>query len=228
MRLIFMLNIRFIKTVIVQSDITKDYLEKSYPFLEGKIEVILLPAPSWLKPKKKSVRKKRIGLTLFYPSAGYPYKNHKIINKMYKAKAKTEKLDTLLITLNNSEMKSGIHDISWVGNLGRLNNKSCMDMYQKADALFFPSLLESYGLPLLEAMVLGLPILCSDLPYARWMCEDQAIYFDPFNPASAWDAVDDLFERLNEGWNVVWEKPLSKFPKEWDEVAVRYKNILFD
>ena len=44
-----------------------------------------------------------------------------------------------------------------------------------------PSLVETVGLPLLEAMSLNVPVLAADRPYAHDICEDAAVYFDPLS-----------------------------------------------
>jgi hypothetical protein len=75
-------------------------------------------------------------------------------------------------------------------------------------------------------MTLDLPIVCSDLPYARWLCEDQAIYFDPLNGQSACKAIEELHRRYNSEWQVNWQQALTKIPKDWDEVAEKFIALL--
>ncbi len=99
-------------------------------------------------------------------------------------------------------------------------------MYGEVDALFFPSTTESYGLPLLEAMALDIPILCSDLPYARWLCESEAIYFQPTDAKSASDAIAELRRRLMTGWRPDWSTALAKIPEDWDQVANKFIELL--
>jgi glycosyltransferase involved in cell wall biosynthesis len=53
------------------------------------------------------------------------------------------------------------------------------DLYRLADALFFPSLQEGFGIPMLEAGLSGLPIFCADIPPLRATGGAEAIYFDP-------------------------------------------------
>jgi glycosyltransferase involved in cell wall biosynthesis len=55
------------------------------------------------------------------------------------------------------------------------------DLYRLADALFFPSLQEGFGIPVLEAGLNGLPIFCADIPPLRSTAGDDAVYFDPQN-----------------------------------------------
>lgn len=53
------------------------------------------------------------------------------------------------------------------------------NLYQISDALLFPSLQEGFGIPILEAAIVGMPIFCSDLPTLHQTGQDDAIYFDP-------------------------------------------------
>lgn len=51
------------------------------------------------------------------------------------------------------------------------------DLYCIADLLFMPSLQEGFGIPLLEAGLLRVPIVCSDISSFREVCEENAQYF---------------------------------------------------
>jgi len=71
---------------------------------------------------------------------------------------------------------------------GRLRRPILAQLYQMTDVVFYPSLVESLGLPLLEAMSLGLPIVALDgglnqqatvAAFAKEVCQDAAIYVPP-------------------------------------------------
>jgi glycosyltransferase involved in cell wall biosynthesis len=53
------------------------------------------------------------------------------------------------------------------------------DLYSLADMLFLPSREEGFGIPVLEALLHRLPIVCSDLPVLREVAGDAATYIDP-------------------------------------------------
>ena len=53
-----------------------------------------------------------------------------------------------------------------------------------ARALLFPSFAEGYGLPLAEALALGVPALCSDLPALREVGGEVPDYLDPLDGAA--------------------------------------------
>lgn len=61
--------------------------------------------------------------------------------------------------------------------------------YRHARALVFPSVVEGFGLPLVEAMQRGLPAMVSDIPVFREICQDYAAYFDLSNPQTLADLV---------------------------------------
>jgi glycosyltransferase involved in cell wall biosynthesis len=61
--------------------------------------------------------------------------------------------------------------------------------YRQAGALVFPSEYEGFGMPLTEAMVQGCPVICSDIPSFREVCEGAAYYFDPADVGEIRDAI---------------------------------------
>ena len=62
---------------------------------------------------------------------------------------------------------------------GRLDDGRVRGLLGSAAALLFPSLYEGFGIPPLEAMVNGCPVIASDIPPVREVCGDAALYFDP-------------------------------------------------
>jgi len=55
-------------------------------------------------------------------------------------------------------------------------------LYQTAVALILPSRIEGWGLPAAEALWLGTPVICSDIPVMHEVCGESALYFDPDDP----------------------------------------------
>jgi glycosyltransferase involved in cell wall biosynthesis len=70
----------------------------------------------------------------------------------------------------------------WVNFLGPLPRERIEHLYLDADIFVFPSLTESFGLPMAEAMSYGMPIVASDTPVNREICGEAAVYFSPLNP----------------------------------------------
>jgi glycosyltransferase involved in cell wall biosynthesis len=64
---------------------------------------------------------------------------------------------------------------------GVLAGSALDQLYARADIFVYPSVVESFGHPLLEAMAAGLPIVAADVPINRELCGDAAVYFAPFD-----------------------------------------------
>ncbi|MGE7371167.1 glycosyltransferase family 4 protein [Neorhizobium sp. NPDC001467] len=77
---------------------------------------------------------------------------------------------------------------------GRLSDAEILALYRKAAALVFPSIYEGFGIPPLEAMALGCPVIASDIAPVREVCRDAVIYFDPYHVASITSAMRDVVD----------------------------------
>lgn len=69
-------------------------------------------------------------------------------------------------------------------------------LYRSADAMILPSLSEGFGLPMLEAALMRLPIFCSDIPPLRETGDSEAFYFA--RDASPAEVADLIYERMTE------------------------------
>ncbi len=63
--------------------------------------------------------------------------------------------------------------------LGAISNEKLAACYRFAKAVIVPSLYEGFGLPVVEALQLGCPVLASDIPVFREVGENYVEYFDP-------------------------------------------------
>ena len=68
--------------------------------------------------------------------------------------------------------------------LGPVPYAEILSYYRAAEALVFPSLIETFGHPLLEAMLAGTPIVAADILAFREVAGDAALYFPPSEPAA--------------------------------------------
>jgi glycosyltransferase involved in cell wall biosynthesis len=62
-----------------------------------------------------------------------------------------------------------------------IDDEKLSSYYSNAECFVFPSLYEGFGLPLLEAMFLETPVICSDIPCFREIAGDAALFFEPDN-----------------------------------------------
>lgn len=84
-------------------------------------------------------------------------------------------------SLESSLVKQGLSQR--VKFLGYVPRNELDILYQQAELLSFPSLGETFGLPLVEAMAAGLPVVTSNVTVMPEICGDAAVYFDPLDVA---------------------------------------------
>ncbi|MDT3685400.1 MAG: glycosyltransferase family 1 protein [Pseudorhodoplanes sp.] len=76
--------------------------------------------------------------------------------------------------------------------LGRIDDDDLASMMSKALCFLFPSRIEGFGLPVIEAMALGCPVVASSAPCLPEVCGNAALLVDPDDPAGWIEAVRDL------------------------------------
>jgi len=133
-----------------------------------------------------------------YVGNAYPHKN---LEKLLEVFSKLKKLrtDANLVFVGKDDYfyrrlkkfadKLGILDS--VVFLGDVSDARLAVLYRSAAAFISTSLMEGFGLPVLEAMALSCPVIVSDIPTFREICKDAALYFNP-------DKEEEILERMKE------------------------------
>ncbi len=101
-------------------------------------------------------------------------------------------------------------------------------VYKAADIFIFPSLCESFGFPMLEAMAAGLPVIAADTPVNREILGGTAVYYPPRSP-------EELAKKIMEtSSNLEFRKKLAaaslkratEYPWNWVRYATEISNII--
>ena len=227
MRYIFKKNIKYANKFIVQTNFMFESLTEDYPALKDKTYIINQPVPSWLLNSNLRRNCRSLisdSLSLFYPAATYPHKNHKLLGEITTFDHVNWPISELILTVPSN--KNPAPNLSWISCVDMLSSNEVLNFYSKVDALLFLSIKESYGFPLIEAMYIGLPIICPDLPYARQLCGDVAIYFDPKKIESLFSAVQTLKTKLSQNWWPNWSRQLKPLPLSWEETAKKFLSVI--
>jgi glycosyltransferase involved in cell wall biosynthesis len=66
--------------------------------------------------------------------------------------------------------------------IDRIDEQDLVGIYQRTRTYVCPSVLEGFGMPLVEALAANCRIACSDIPVFREVCQEHALYFDPHDP----------------------------------------------
>jgi glycosyltransferase involved in cell wall biosynthesis len=78
---------------------------------------------------------------------------------------------------------------------GYVSEEELAFLYSRAQVFVYPSLYEGFGIPNLEAMSLGCPVVTSDIPVLREVCGDAACYANPYSPMALAQAIEQVLER---------------------------------
>ncbi len=125
---------------------------------------------------------------LFYVGSALPHKNLGVVLQALDRFSEEERPD-FYVTLPPNASRICQHPS--VKPLGHLDRSELFHAYSLSAAVIMPSLVETVGLPLLEAFSIGVPVIAADRPYAREICEDAALFFDPLSP-------EDLAARIRQ------------------------------
>ena len=114
---------------------------------------------------------------------------------------------------------SAKHLENQVRMLGFVPTKDLPSLYANALAFVFPSLSEGFGLPIIEAMSSGIPVIASDIPIFREVADDAAVLVDPRDPAAWAKALESLLASQDTRIRLrdVGLKHSKRF--HWDKVA---------
>lgn len=103
--------------------------------------------------------------------------------------------------------------------VGRVSDAELHALYQTAACFVFPSLYEGFGLPAVEAMTCGCPVVAAAIPALREVCGDAALYADPLSPASIRDAVLELLDSPQTAETIRSRGQARATDFTWDKAA---------
>jgi glycosyltransferase involved in cell wall biosynthesis/SAM-dependent methyltransferase len=148
--------------------------------------------------------RERLGLDdddyLLYPANFWPHKNHRMLLTAFGMLAAGRPAPLRLVLTGadtglRRELGEAVAALGLEGRVffaGYVSDADLSALLTGARALVFPSLFEGFGMPLVEAMAVGTPIVCSDVTSLPEVGGDAALYFDPRRP----DAIVAALTRL--------------------------------
>ena len=110
--------------------------------------------------------------------------------------------------------------------LGQITDNQLSYLYQKAEALLYPSFIEGFGFPVLEAMQCGLPVITSNTYSLPETAGDAAICVDPHDTDAIADAMKKVVQdtAFREQLTVAGKLQCEKF--SWQKTAEAYLEVL--
>lgn len=106
-------------------------------------------------------------------------------------------------------------------NIGPIPHEELESYYRHVQLVVMPTLMESFSITYLEAMHFGVPILTTDIDFARYLCRDAAAYYDPWRPESFVEKLLMLKSDSEARRKLVdaGREQLKKFSLTWNDVV---------
>lgn len=180
--------------ILAISQSTKRDLIEYFGIESEKISVTHLA--SNLKPSSTVARLQTGRPYILHVGGRNSYKNFRMLLESYAASTKINN-EFDLVCFGPAWAKNEVEDIGRLGMSERVHRLSGGDSllasyYQGARLLVYPSVYEGFGLPPLEAMQLGCPVLCTSLSSIPEVVGNAGEYFDPQQNASLQHCLENL------------------------------------
>lgn len=229
--------------IIAISEFTRSCVVEKYGIDTGKIEVIHIGCGEEYRPIDDPEGFEQIRTTygldrpfLYYPAGSWPHKNHSKLLAALKLLKERRQFDGMLVLTGiamraQDTLLAEIESLglgSMVKVLGYLPYAELPYLYNLATLLVFPSLFEGFGIPLVEAMACGCPVICSNRTALPEVAGAAGVLFEPLLPEdmaekiwSVWDSAVEQ-QRLREagfnrvksfGWDGVARKTAAVYEK---------------
>ncbi|MCS7283680.1 MAG: glycosyltransferase family 4 protein, partial [Anaerolineae bacterium] len=230
------------RLVVAISEATARDLAHHFPVAPGRMTVISLAADPIFSPRplaEVDALRRRYGLPesfVLYVGSNKPHKN---LARLVEAWAQTTDsgiCSTLVIAgpwdprypePRRRAEQLGLENIRWLGPIPEADLPA---LYSAATLFVFPSLYEGFGLPVLEAMACGVPVVCSNTSSLPEVAGDAALLVDPTDARALAGAIERVLtdEALRASLRARGLERARQFA--WEEAAQRtleiYRQVL--
>jgi len=171
---------------------------------------------------------------LYLSRLEHPGKNHvRLLQAFEKLKQQSGIPHQLVLAGSDWDRAAEIHEAAEklrckedVLFTGFVASEDVADLYRAADIMVFPSLVEGFGIPILEAMACGAPVVCSGVSSMPEVASDAALYFEPSDVDSIFESLSRVIENddLKTDLRSRGLKRAAQFT--WTESAVKTLSVL--
>jgi glycosyltransferase involved in cell wall biosynthesis len=178
--------------VIAVSEATRQDLEAWYPATRGRTQVIPNGVAATFSrvtdPARLADVKARYALPprfVLAVGAGRPHKNLDVLVEAAD-ELKADSIGVVIASAPDPRFRDTVGELiaargleKDVTRIQQVREDDMAALYTLADVFVFPSFIEGFGLPMLEAMAAGTPVVASDIPVVREVGRDAILVFDP-------------------------------------------------
>lgn len=218
------------KKIIVPSSATKEEIIDHLKISGKKINIISEASDKNLKTQTSKLKPQNSGKYFLYVGNAYPHKNLASLIYAFNKIAKDYQDLKLILVGEKDFFYQRLEEENAASDkiifYGKATDRELTNLYSNAIALVIPSLMEGFGLPVLEAMSLRCLVVASNIPSFREIASDSAIYFKP-------EDVNDIKETMksvyvnNEKYKAEKLEPAFKRSQKysWEKAAVETLNV---
>lgn len=224
------------RSIIAVSDFTKRDIETVYPAAKGRVYTTLEavdPYCHWLDPVAERLLFKELGIVeedtvgsctkrfVLYVGNAYPHKNLESLLAVAPQFPETiflcvGKEDYFYRSFRERVLAAQVDNICFAGYV---DDRSLGALYHRASAYIFPSLYEGFGLPGLEAMNYGLPVVAARAGSLPEIYANAALYFDPLESDTCVEALRTVFDQSEScKYRALGFHQAAKF--SWERMAI--------
>lgn len=190
--------------IITVSNYSKNDISKTFSIDKNKIFVTYLAPSKIYRPINKIISKNFLKKTfkidfnyILYVGSSSPRKNIlRLIESFSKIHKKNPTIKLLIVGANGKSCENylnrtrQLHLDNNIIFIGFVKKESLPYLYNGAICFIYPSLYEGFGLPPLEAMACGTPVITSNITSIPEILKDNVIYVDPYN-------INSIYENTN-------------------------------
>lgn len=231
-------TLRQAAAVVAISQATAEDVQRYCPEVKERLEVVYNGVDGLFRPgtpEEIAATRREIGCPggyLFYAGTLEPRKNVGAILDAWEA-LRREKPETPPLVLagapgwRNEELMERIGGLEGRGlqNLGRVPRQRLLRLYQGASVFIYPSHYEGFGLPPLEAMACGVPVVTSNVSSLPEVVGDAGLQVPPGSPQALAEAVGGILENpgLRRRLQAAGPRRARRF--SWDRAAREMEHI---
>lgn len=232
-KLIMPIVVKRADKIITVSEYSKKEIEKYYPIAKEKIKVIYLGYDKAFKKLDTTKKKKQ----LLYVGSINSRKNFVGVLKAFKFLNKQEYRllvvgnfsTNFLIDENDKEILEKAKQNQNIEFRSDVSNNELVEIYNESKLFIFPSFYEGFGLPVLEAMACGTPVVCSNSSSIPEVGGDAVVYCNPLDIEDIKEKMemilcDEMLQKegiqkgLQRAKEFSWEKSADEHIKIFEEV----------
>jgi len=227
-----------VDAIIADSETTKEDLVKFLEIPQEKVTVVYLASSSIFKPQdddrvKEVLEKYKIKKPYILSVATWePRKNiQKLVDVFEKIQKENPNLSLVLTGKHGWGQNPSFKDNDRIVSTGFISEDDLTALYSGCRVFVYPSLYEGFGLPILEAMACGTPVITSNNSSMTEIAKDAAILVDPRSESQIKRAIEmvlnlnlDSYQKmvnasLNRARQYTWIKTAKETLKVYEEVV---------